>query len=192
MASGFEPIADYYSAAVDDLTHREDRLTRVCDRLDRQGVRIRNLDLDRFDQELRSLHNLSVETFQNNFLYTPIEQGRFLSMYRPIREMLLPELVLLAEAEGELVGFVFGVPDLAQAQRGRPVDTVIVKTVAALPGRAWAGLGHLLVERCHLAAHKAGYRRAIHALMHESNKSMNLSARYGKPFRRYALYARSL
>jgi hypothetical protein len=32
----------------------------------------------------------------------------------------------------------------------------------------------------------------IHALMHESNNSLNLSGHYARPFRRYALFARDL
>jgi L-amino acid N-acyltransferase YncA len=72
------------------------------------------------------------------------------------------------------------------------VDTVIVKTVAVLPGRRLAGLGNVLVARCQQAARALGFRRAIHALMHESNNSRNLSAHYAKPFRRYTIFARDL
>jgi predicted N-acetyltransferase YhbS len=70
------------------------------------------------------------------------------------------------------------------------VDTVVLKSLAVLPGRAGAGLGGLLMARCHEAASALGFRRVIHALMHESNVSLNLSGHYAKPFRRYTLYAR--
>jgi hypothetical protein len=55
-----------------------------------------------------------------------------------------------------------------------------------------AGLGNVLVARCQQAARALGFRRAIHALMHESNNSRNLSAHYAKPFRRYTIFARDL
>lgn len=72
------------------------------------------------------------------------------------------------------------------------MDTVIIKTVAVLPGRAYAGLGNVLVARVQAIAYALGYRRAIHALMHDSNNSRNLSDRYARSIRRYTLYARKL
>ena len=92
----------------------------------------------------------------------------------------------------EPVGFVFALPDLMQKRRGETLDTVIVKTVAVLPGRRQAGLGSVLVALAHDGARRLGYRRSIHALMHESNQSLNLSAHYARPFRRYTLFAKEL
>jgi GNAT superfamily N-acetyltransferase len=106
--------------------------------------------------------------------------------------MLRPELVLLAEHAGRPVGYVFVVPDLLAAQRGEPVTTVIVKTLAVLPGRAYAGLGAVLLAEVHAAARRLGFRRAMHALMHETNTSRNLSAHYAATIRRYALFLRRL
>jgi hypothetical protein len=40
-------------------------------------------------------------------------------------------------------------------------------------------------------AREAGYTRAIHALMHDANRSGNISSRYARPIRRYTLYAQS-
>ena len=67
-----------------------------------------------------------------------------------------------------------------------------MKTVAALSGRRSAGLGSVLVAESHRIAHEQGYRNAIHALMHESNQSRNISAHYAHTMRRYTLYQRRL
>ena len=72
------------------------------------------------------------------------------------------------------------------------MDTVILKTVAVLPGRASAGLGSVLVDKVHLTAHGFGFRQAIHALMHETNKSRNISGHYAQTIRRYTLFAHRL
>ncbi|HEX4948837.1 MAG TPA: N-acetyltransferase, partial [Blastocatellia bacterium] len=101
-----------------------------------------------------------------------------------------PDLILIAEHNGRAVGFVFAMPDWWQAQRGEPMDTFIVKTVAALP--MYTGLGTLLVARCHESGARLGFRRAIHALMHEDNKSRRISQHYSQPLRRYALFAKQL
>lgn len=41
-------------------------------------------------------------------------------------------------------------------------------------------------------ARALGFTRAIHALMHETNKSRNLSAHYAKTIRRYTLFSKKL
>lgn len=191
-AVGFDPIAHYRSSETDDLRRTDPRLERVEERFAASGLTVRPIDPDRFDDELIALHQLSMVAFANNFLFRPIDVDPFIAMYRPIQAHLVPELVLMAESAGELVGFVFGVPDLEQAKRGERVDTVVVKTVACRPGRTYAGLGALLLQRCHDAARRLGFRRAIHALMHEHNVSLRLSGHYARPFRRYALYGRRL
>lgn len=190
--AGFGAIAHYSSAVANDLTQIDPRLAAAEQRLGSAGITIRPLDLEQFDAALEQIHALSLVAFQHNFLYSPISQAEFLAQYRQVRPYVQPELVLLAEQASQLVGFLFAVPDLLQAQRGEAVDTVIIKTVAVLPGRRYAGLGNVLVARVQAIAYVLGYRRAIHALMHDDNNSRNLSDRYARSIRRYTLYSRKL
>jgi GNAT superfamily N-acetyltransferase len=189
-SQGFHPIAHYSSALATDLTQLDPRLTSVAERLEQRGVKVRSIDVDRFEAELEAIHLLSLISFRDNFLYTPIEQAEFVAHYSQIQSYLQPELVLLAEQAGKLVGFLFALPDLLQSQRGQAIDTVIIKTVAVLPGRDYAGLGNLLVSRCQAIAAQLGYTRAIHALMHDDNQSRNLSSRYAHIIRRYTLFSK--
>jgi L-amino acid N-acyltransferase YncA len=185
-AAGFRERAHYFSAISGELGSEDPELQSAKERLQNSGLSIRSLDLSRVLEELELIYQLSLECFKDNFLYSPIERDEFLSMYGKIVPALRAELVLIAERKGEPIGYVFGVPDLAVRER------MIVKTVAVCPGRANMGLGRLLVSECQLAAVRLGFRRAIHALMHESNASLNLSARYARKFRRYALFSREL
>jgi GNAT superfamily N-acetyltransferase len=189
---GFEPLAHYFSAVAEDLSLVDDRVARVEKRLDRAGIAIRPFRVDRFDAELEKIYDVSIASFKDNFLYTPIPLDEFAQQYRPIKSFIKPELVLLAERNGMPVGFIFDVPDYAEAQRGNAIDAIIVKTVAVIPGREFAGLGVVLVARAHRLAKDLGYRRVIHALMHESNVSLNISGHYARPFRRYTLYSRKV
>jgi hypothetical protein len=192
QASGFSPLSDYHSALTIDLLKTDDRLEKVAARMTDLGIQIRSFEIQNFESELQKIYQLSVNSFRHNFLYTSIAWEQFFEQYRPIKPYLQPALILMAEQGNQLVGFLFAVPDLLQAKRGLAIDTVIIKTVAVLPGRAYAGLGNLLLMRGQAIAHGLGYRRAIHALMHEGNKSRNISSRYAQPMRRYALFSKSL
>jgi GNAT superfamily N-acetyltransferase len=188
----FAPCAGYVSTVIEDLGVQDPRLDGAERRLAAAGIRIRPLDAPRGEQDLRHIYQIAVTSFARSLLYTPIPEAEFLALYRPLLPHVRPELVLLAEDPEGPVGFLFGVPDLLQQRRGIPVDTVVVKTLAVLPGRRAAGLGGLLVARCHQAAQRLGFTRAIHALMHEGNVSRNICAERARPIRRYALFARRL
>lgn len=191
-ASGYAVLAKYFSSAVTDLQARDERLGKVRMRMQENGITIRALAPDRYEEELDRIYEVSAVSFQENYLYTPLSRERFRMLYAKLRERIIPQLVLLAEQGGRPVGYVFSIPDYAEAARGEPTRTSIVKTLAVLPGRSFAGLGAVLLEEAHAAAHRLGFTRAIHALMHESNKSRNLSGHYGHTIRRYALYSKRL
>lgn len=189
---GFSPIAHYSSALTTDLTQLDPRMPRVAERMEQLGVNVRSIDVDRFEPELEAIHTLSLISFRHNFLYTAIDRAEFVAEYSQIQPYLQPELVLIAEQASKPVGFLFALPDWLQTRRGEAIDTVIIKTVAVLPGRAYAGLGNLLVTKCQAIADRLGYTRAIHALMHDDNQSRNLSSRYAQTIRRYALLGKPL
>ena len=190
--AGFSALATYSSHLVTDLTQRDPRTARTLDRLQRNGVKIRSLDPAHFEDDLRSIYQVSVVSFSENYLYTELSESAFLSQYTPYKEKILPELVLIAEHAGQPVGYLFAIPDYAEALRGEPVRTVIGKTLAILPGRRYAGLGVVLTDLLHERSHAMGFTRLIHALQHESNKVRNMSEHFGSVMRRYTLYSRAL
>jgi GNAT superfamily N-acetyltransferase len=192
FASGFSVLAHYTSALNEDLTHEDPRTAAVLPTLAEAGISIRCFDPGRADAELRRIYALSLLAFRRNFLYSPIAEGEFLAQNRAILPFVRPELILLAERGDELVGFMFAVPDVLQARRGTAPDTVILKTIAVAPAATGIGLGGVLMDRVQRAARALGFRRAIHALMHEDNISQRISKHYGRTIRRYALFARLL
>ena len=188
---GFEPIAEYSSGLTTDLSQRDERLPKVEQRLEQKGVRFRPLDINDFEQELRRIYSISVVSFSNNYLYTPLDEDDFVNQYMKVKDLVIPELTLIAEKENEVIGYLFAIPDINEKMRGEPVKTVIIKTVAVLPENSHAGLGALLVDKVQQQARGMGFERAIHALMFNGNVSRNISGHYANPMRRYTLFTKS-
>jgi GNAT superfamily N-acetyltransferase len=190
---GFSPIATYQSRLNTDLTQRDPSVPAVRSRLTQAGITLRPFAAERIEQELQAIYELSLLSFRQNFLYEAIAPAQFLTQYQALLPYLKSDLVLMAEVDQALVGFAFALPDWNQAQRSETIDTVILKTVAVHPARRYAGLGRWLVDEIQAIAHSLGYRRAIHALMQDDNRSKNLSQRHSTQWlRRYALLGRSL
>jgi GNAT superfamily N-acetyltransferase len=191
QAAGFTRLASYSSSSM-PLDGGSTVPSGLKDRLLRSGVVIRPLNPDRYDDELRAIYAISLRSFASNFLYTPLEEDSFLSAYRKVQERVDPDLVRIAERDGQACGFVFAIPDLEAAARGEK-PSVIVKTLAVDPAARCAGLGSLLVDEIHQLARAKGFTEAIHALQHETNTSLKITGRHhGHMIRRYALFSQGL
>lgn len=183
-SAGFSPLLTYHSAVATPGTLPPDpRAADLRARFADVTVRPPGPDLN---ADLRAIHALSLAAFAGNPFYAPIPFGAFEALYAPLLARAPLDWVWLAERHGELVGFMFNVPDPAWP------GTLVVKTVAARPGRANAGLGRFLANELHARAFRAGFARVVHALMWDGNDSAALSARRGRVIRRYALFAREL
>lgn len=189
---GFKEFARYFSALTDHLTLASTRLGRVRMRMVQQGVSIRSCSKDHFHDDLLQIHTVAQTVFRDHVFYQAMSEAEFVQQYETLRSFVPLDLVLLAEQEGRVVGFGFAAPDMLQAKRGEPIDTVVIKTLGVLPDREFAGLGQLLLEQLQQQAATLGFRRAIHGLVLEAGHLQKISQRYAVPFRRYTLFAKEL
>ncbi len=195
-ANGFEPLAQYFSALNASLRHQVAGLGGVATRMAAHGVQIRPLRAEQFEDELRRIYAIATIAFRNNMLYSPLGETTFIEQFLALSRHVPMNLALIAERQDQPVGFVFAVPDLLQAQRGEPIDTIIVKSLGVLPGRHYAGLGNLLLASVEKRACELGYVRSVYALVRDLPHLRRfahlrrMSGRYALPIRRYALFAK--
>ena len=195
--AGFAPVAHYLSSRVASLPDQAGRLADDLARLRPSGVTLRPFRTADGPAELGALHGLLLRAFAGHPFYAPLDLDRFRALYGPLVARIDPRLVLVAEVDGRVdggrrpVGVVLAVPDSAQAERGEPVDTVVVKTLAVDPAWRGRGLGGALVRAAQEAARRAGFTSAVHALMHAENPSTRMGGE-AVPIRRYALLGRDL
>jgi GNAT superfamily N-acetyltransferase len=183
-AAGFAESDHYESRIYEDLSQRNPRGAETEAAIAAHGIVLRNIDLNRFDQELERLYAMSLAAFARNRFYGPIALEAFKALYHGMDRLLDPELVVLAEdAAGRTAGLVLAYPDQAQPKR------IVLKTLACAPETRGIGLAVHLAERVHLVGHRKGYQSCIHALMHVDNRSAALSQKNAsKLFKRYALF----
>jgi GNAT superfamily N-acetyltransferase len=189
--AGWAPHAHYFSAVNEELTHVDATVPAKAGRLAARGVTVRDFDAARAEAELHALHGVASRCFRDSYLYTPIGAHAFIELYRPVLPYVDSRLVSVAEHDGRTVGFCFCVPDMLERARTGSIESVVLKTFAVLP--EFTGLGGVLAARADAVARDLGYKRMIHALMHERNeRSRALSQRSGREIRRYALFERRL
>ena len=180
---GFETIANYTSSVCRNLDRDYSRLNKFEKIFEQKGVKIRKFDPNNFERDIRKIYEVSIKSFVNNFLYTPIEFEEFYKMYEPVKSFLNPKWVLIAENEkDESIAFIFGFDNLYN----RREKSLIIKTLAQIPDYKYRGIGSYLTEYMHKKAKDAEYDNIIHALMHENNVSANILS--GELYHEYKLY----
>ncbi len=192
IASGFSSYAHYVSALNPDIATRQLELGDLRAKFADLGVTVEALDLDGTGDPLDGIYRVACEAFADALLFTPIGFDEFVRMYGAMIAGIDPRLVLIARHAGRIVGFVFCPPDLLGARDPAEIDTIVIKTVAVLPRTEYRGLGRLMIVEALTNAVDCGYRRAINALMHRTNRSCGISGECAQPMRAYQLFAREV
>lgn len=151
------------------------------------GVTVSAWDGTGAAQLVGQLHAYAAESFADKLFFKQLNEDGFRALYEPLMGMLNPRMVLFAyDAQGEFVGFLFGLPDLAQGQHPKQA---ILKTYAS----TMHGVGRLLAWRFHELAREMGFTHVVHALMHTANRSRDSSGLFGGTvFRRYGIFGKQL
>jgi hypothetical protein len=113
-AAGFRPLLDAHSWDISlESFLRDGHLRRLAERVESRGrLRIRSAEIGRFDQELGTIFHLYRDSFAGLWGFDPPTWEEFRFLASDLRYILRRNMVLIAEWDGEPVGFVVSVPDL--------------------------------------------------------------------------------
>ena len=153
------------------------------------GISFRNINIAEIDQELKVLHDISLQGFKDNSFYSPLSFDEFSLIYKKIVKVVDPEFIIIAEdSHHNPVGFLFSMPDYTGLlqnlninslwgklqfllQKKRKPKGLLVKSVTVLPEMreqsVYSAMLHLQVS----LAVKRKYTYLIHAYYEESNCS---------------------
>lgn len=184
---GFQSIGEYCSAMDSKLNSDHIPTTDMSD-LQARGIRIRQIHLDQYEQELEQIYTLCREGFAHNYLYSPISREEFLAKYLPMKSMIAPEWVLLAENENQVpVACIFCLPDYTSTDQRR----LVAKTIVRHPDQRWSGIGSVLAKMITTNAKEAGFESVIHAfLLHDGNGKKISAHFHGDIIQTYRLYGK--
>lgn len=187
--NGFSEIANYVSQIDKELKFNDPHLLSWQKIIAENHITIRNINLDEYKKELDALYPFICDTFKNNFLYTEISKQAFLDKYLVLKQIIDKNFVWIAEDDKKkIVGVFFAIPDFYSMQKG-----AIIKTLARLPERKYAGVLHVIANYFIKYLSLNGYTYIIHAFMHVNNTSKNLSRHFsGVNYKNYNLYGISL
>jgi len=115
-ANGFTKAKDLYAWELSASTPPPEKVERVAEKIrQREGVTVRPVNIKNFDAEVARIKTLYNSAWENNWGFVPMTEGEFDHLAKELKQMVRPELVLIAEVKGEPVGFGLTLPDANEA-----------------------------------------------------------------------------
>ena len=115
---GFTKVMDFYAWWFTEPERVATRLRRLATALKkRQSVTIRPANLKNLQAESHRLREIYNEAWKDNWGFVPFTENELEFMARELKQLVDPELTLIAEVDDEPGGFILGVPDINVALR---------------------------------------------------------------------------
>ena len=202
---------DLLAYLLDDTTPPP-RLVRGVERLlQRQNIVIRPFNLKRFKQEIESLTIIYQSAWERNWGFVPMTAAEVDNFADQMWWVANPNLCLLAELDGEAIGFALALPDYNQALRHmngrlfpfglfkflwyrRKISTARTLILGLKPGFRRRGIDAMLYLRLWQEAPKNGYPLVECSWILEDNWDMRraLERMGGRLYKTYRVYEKQL
>ncbi len=173
LDAGYVEAVPYISLAHLDYAPLIEGLSPYVERALQKGYRFRPFDAARFlDREVPIVYDITMESYEGNFLFEPIPFEAFRDLYVPVaRKMDFSLCFFLLSPEGREIGFYFSFID--EQNPGH----YVMKTIGLKHEARGGGLSNAMVCHGAMLARDQGATRAIQALARNDAQSRSY-ARY--------------
>jgi len=108
-----------------------EKIGRVADRaLKRYGITVRPVNLKDFQGEVARIWDVYNAAWEKNWGFIPMTREEFFLQGKEMKQILKPEMVLIGESGGRMIGFALALPDVNVALKpanGKLLPTGLVK-----------------------------------------------------------------
>jgi ASC-1-like (ASCH) protein len=132
--AGFHKKTDLLAYEL-NVVEANDRSVKLIDtlenRLKRSGITIRKVNVKNFKEEVPKIREVYNKAWDKNLGFVPMTDNEFDYLAKDLKMILDPNYCLVAEKDGQVVGFVVAIPDINQIlitmKKGRLLPTGIFK-----------------------------------------------------------------
>ncbi|MCI0471613.1 MAG: GNAT family N-acetyltransferase [Candidatus Aminicenantes bacterium] len=96
-----------------------ERFLKYTERIARRyRVTVRQIDMKKLVEDTRAIVRLTNESLKNNWGYYPVAESEAEQIAADLKMIIHPELVLIAEVDGQPIGYIITVPDVNRILQG--------------------------------------------------------------------------
>lgn len=210
--AGWDKVKDLLSYRL-EADAPPDRLVRGVERMTSriEGLEVRQLELKRLDQEVELIKEVYNAAWERNWGFAPLTDAEIRHLAKDLKPIVDERYALLAEVNGEPVGFALGLPDYNQALKHvngrlfpfgflkllwhrRKIDQLRVFTLGLKPEYQRKGIDALFYLKIFENGLGAGIHRAEAGWILEDNWGMRrgLERMGAYVFKTYRVYGKEL
>jgi GNAT superfamily N-acetyltransferase len=189
-----------------------ERILTLTDKVaERYKVRVRPLDLKNYNQEVETIINLSNQSLEGNWGYSPVTEAEVRAMAHDLKPIIHPKAVLFAEEQnGRPIGFAIAIPDVNQILKGMNgslfpfgwikmlwmlprLSQYRMFALGVIPEYHGLGIDSLIYRALYEACYAPDVRMEINYVLEDNYSMNNAIVKLGaKPLRRYRVYEMSI
>ncbi len=208
QGAGLRKAKDLYAYYAPTDNPAVARIERVANRSGKANdVQIRPIRMKAFAEDVELVWNVYNAAWSRNWGFVPVSRDEFIFMAHDMKAILEPELVLLGEVRGKVVGFALALPDINQALKyahgrllplgllkilyhKRSIRSLRVLVLGVVEEYRTAGVAAGFYAELFRRASRLGYRGGEMSWVLEDNTLMNRSAEAlgGKRYKTYRIY----
>ena len=210
--SGFRKVKDLY-AWLFERGWEVMKIGRLAERVRKRHPElvIRAVDMKRWDEELERFRDLYNRSWERNWGFVRYTNPEFDHLAREFKLILDPELVALAEVDGNLAGITVVLPDANQVfkkmrgrlfpfgifhflNRKRIIDQLRLPILGVAPEHRNKGFELVMIHELYGRAIAMGYKRCECSWTLEDNRAMNhvIEAGGAKRYKTYRIYQKEI
>lgn len=113
---GLKKVMDllaYVSPPGYSMSERYERILKR--KLEKAEVTVRPINMAKFDDEVRTINDIYTQAWESNWGFVPMPEDEFFHMARQMKQIVDPDLILIAEHRGRPVAFSMALPDINRA-----------------------------------------------------------------------------
>lgn len=187
------------------------RYREMIERATGSGVALRPFDFSRMEEETKTFTNFFNEGFSEHWGFTPLPNEVMRGFTVEMKDLLVADFILFAEADGQTVGAVYSLPDLNQAlhrMRGKAIeenlpefqqhleaiDHGVLLIIAVKKEYRGRGINLALAASSYVAMIERGYKTASYTLVMDDNwPSRRTAEKLGaRVIRNFTVYRKEL
>ncbi len=129
---GMTKAKDLLAFIVDIPEKLPEKVLRVARLAERRGIKIRQIEKKRFSEELHAFKEVYNDAWNTNWGFIPLTDDDLEYLGKRLKPIAPPEMTLIAEKDGEPVGFLGLLPDfnfLLRKMKGRLTAISILKAL---------------------------------------------------------------
>jgi hypothetical protein len=114
-AAGLRKAKDLVAYDLPVAKARADRVQALTDKAASNGVHLRTLRLEDYDNEVELAWGVYNSAWEKNWGFVPMTPAEFRHHGHELKQILIPELAWFAEVDGQAIGFALAIPDINEA-----------------------------------------------------------------------------